>query len=83
MQPYRAFLLRCWSAHAASSDTAITWRFSLEEVGPERQVLAFASLEALTAYLGGELSDGERFSSTQPCELLTDPEGTSPRGDTP
>lgn len=58
MQSYRAFLLRCWPAQATSPDAPTAWRFSLEEVGPERQPLGFVSLEALMTYLSTELNDG-------------------------
>ncbi len=81
MPTYRAFLLRCWSAQAPSADPPLTWRFSLEEVGPERHPLGFASLEALVAYLRSELSDGEQFRSIQPCELLAEQEARPSRGD--
>ena len=63
MQLYRAFLLRCWSTQ--TEEALGPWRFSLEEVGPERQRMGFASLEALMAYISSELNDAKQCCSSQ------------------
>lgn len=55
MQPSRAFLLRCWPTQQFAPNQSAAWRFCLEEVGPERRELGFASLEALVTYLAAEL----------------------------
>ncbi|MFN8474499.1 MAG: hypothetical protein U0822_20070 [Anaerolineae bacterium] len=65
MQSYRAFLLRCWPAQAKSAETPTAWRFSLEEVGPERHPLGFVSLEALVNYLNAELNEGQEICASQ------------------
>ena len=70
MQLYRAFLLRCWSTQ--TEEALGTWRFSLEEVGPERQRLGFASLEALMAYLSNELGDAKQCCLSQSYDLPTE-----------
>lgn len=75
MQSYRAFLLRCWPAQATSPDAPTAWRFSLEEVGPERQPLGFVSLEALMTYISTELNDGLYIRASQPA---TPPEDGDP-----
>jgi hypothetical protein len=51
---YRAYLVRCWR-DKSSSDEDCPWRFSVEEVLHERRRKAFASLNALFAFLQGEL----------------------------
>ena len=71
MQAYRAFLLRCWPAQVTSPDTPTAWRFSLEEVGPERQPLGFVGLEALMTYLNAELSEGQEIGASQRPDLPT------------
>ena len=55
----RAYLLRCWREEGASPNGQPRWRFSLEEVLPQRQRRGFGSLEALFAFLQAELADGE------------------------
>ena len=52
---YRAFLLRCWREVGAGPDGEPAWRFALVHAGNEGSGRGFASLEALVAYLKGEL----------------------------
>jgi hypothetical protein len=47
---YRAYLLRLWQVQ---TEQGLTWRASLEAI-PSGERRAFASLEALVAYLGEE-----------------------------
>jgi hypothetical protein len=58
--PHRAYLLRCWREGEALAGQEPFWRFSLEEVVPERRRKGFSSLEALLAFLRAELAgEGE------------------------
>ena len=54
---YCAWLLRCWEVRGQGPEPLITWRYSLENPhsGEHR---AFASLEALVAFLRAELTPG-------------------------
>ena len=52
---YRAFLLRCWQEPGAGPDGAPAWRFVLVQLDGEETKRGFASLEALCAYVHGEL----------------------------
>jgi P pilus assembly chaperone PapD len=57
--PYRAYLLRCWREGEAASDREPLWRFSVEEILPERRRKGFNNLEALIAFLRAELEGSE------------------------
>jgi hypothetical protein len=58
---YRAYLLRCWQEGGAGTDRGCPWRFAVEEVFGERRQQGFGSLEALLAFLRGELaSEGDK-----------------------
>lgn len=57
--PYRAYLLRCWQEGEAASGKEPPWRFSVEEILPERRRKGFSSLEALVAFLRAELDSSE------------------------
>ena len=48
----RAYLLRCWWERTTLGPL---WRFSVEEVSGERRRRGFRSLEALVAFIRGEL----------------------------
>ena len=61
--PYRAYLLRCWREGGVAPGKEPVWRFSVEEIGTERQRKGFSSLEPLTAFLRAELAGGEGESS--------------------
>ncbi len=54
---YRAFLLRCWREADAGSDDQTVWRFCLVKPGDAQTQRAFATLEALVAYLKQELKE--------------------------
>jgi hypothetical protein len=56
MCPDRAYLLRCWQAGESICDGEQAWRFSVEEILPERRTRGFASLEALITFLRGEFA---------------------------
>jgi hypothetical protein len=55
----RAYLLRCWWERGATAIRKPVWRFSLEEVFGERRRRGFRSLEALVAFVRGELWEAE------------------------
>jgi len=57
--PYRAYLLRCWQEGEAAPGKEPLWRFSVEEILPERRRKGFSSLEALVAFLRAEFASGE------------------------
>jgi hypothetical protein len=58
---YRAYLLRCWQERGSGTDGGSPWRFAVEEVFGERRQQGFGSLEALVAFLRGELtSEGSK-----------------------
>ena len=57
--PHRAYLLRCWREGEAAAGQEPVWRFSVEEIVPERRRKGFSSLEALLAFLRAELAGGE------------------------
>jgi hypothetical protein len=53
---YRAYLLRCWQERGTGTGEGSPWRFAVEEVFGERRQQGFGSLEALVAFLRGELT---------------------------
>lgn len=55
----RAYILRCWREDAKTGDEG-AWRFSLEEVAPERRRRGFSSLKKLFDYLKAQLGDEGR-----------------------
>ena len=55
----RAYLLRCWWERRATIALGRVWRFSLEEVFGERRRRGFHSLEALVAFVRGELREAD------------------------
>jgi len=55
----RAYLLRCWWERTSLGPL---WRFSVEEVSGERRRRGFRSLEALVAFIRGELREIEADS---------------------
>jgi hypothetical protein len=55
----RAYLLRCWQEGRALRSDELRWRYSLEQVLPERTRQGFDDLESLVAFLRGELKDTE------------------------
>ncbi len=57
--PRRAYILRCWREDAAPGRRR-AWRFSLEQVSPERYRQGFASLEMLVDFLKAQLGDEGR-----------------------
>ena len=61
---YRAYLVRCWRDKSASGEDC-PWRFSVEEVLHERRRKAFASLDALFAFLQAELAHNSGESSDE------------------
>lgn len=52
----RAYLLRCWQEGRVLRSDDIRWRYSLEQVLPERSRRGFDDLESLAAFLQGETS---------------------------
>lgn len=52
---YRAYLIRCWQDRSGF-DEEPSWRFSVEEILPERRRRGFGNLEALVAFLQAELA---------------------------
>ena len=52
---YHAYLIRCWR-DKSGSDEEHPWRFSVEEILPERRRKGFSRLEALFAFLQAELA---------------------------
>lgn len=57
-RPDRVFLLRCWQENGDLADGGRThWRFSLEEVSPQRGRKGFVALEDLLAFLRREFGD--------------------------
>jgi hypothetical protein len=57
--PPRAYLLRCWRERRGAAAWEFLWRFSLEEVFGERRRRGFHSLEALIAFIRGELQEAD------------------------
>lgn len=55
----RAYLLRCWRERRGMATWESLWRFSVEEVFGERRRRGFHSLEALVAFIRGELQEAE------------------------
>jgi hypothetical protein len=53
---YRAYLLRCWQGGESGCDAERPWRFSVEEIWPERRKRGLGNLEALFAFLRDELA---------------------------
>ena len=62
--PDRAYLLRCWQEGRALRGDESRWRYSLEGVWPTRSHRGFDDLEALVAFLLGELIDGATGESS-------------------
>jgi hypothetical protein len=58
--PNRAYLLRCWQEGEAAAGQEPLWRFSVEEIVPERRRKGFTSLEALLAFLRAELDSSDK-----------------------
>jgi hypothetical protein len=54
-EPAHSFLLRCWE----EPDGEHAWRFLLIEIDEKREKKAFASLEAVFAYLKNALKTTE------------------------
>jgi hypothetical protein len=52
---YHAYVLRCWEEQGYTVGQAGRWRFSLEHINTQTR-RGFASMEALVAFLGAELS---------------------------
>ena len=46
-----AFILRCWPEPDDSSGDAAVWRFSLNQIYPQKRINGFANLDAIMAYL--------------------------------
>ena len=59
-QPYRAFLIRCWSDARTAGEQE--WRFVVVHVADEAQPHGFATLDALVAFLKAELCLGAQAS---------------------
>jgi hypothetical protein len=63
---YRCFLLRCRlhessGAGEPAGPTGVTWRFTVQEAGPEGARRSFTSLEDVEAYIAARLGlSGER-----------------------
>ena len=55
----RAYLLRCWREKRAEIAEGSVWRFSVEEVFGERRRRGFPSLEALFAFIRGEVQEAD------------------------
>ena len=56
MQPYRAFLVRCWWEGSEPAEQPPGWRYAVVEIGREpRAPRGFADLEGLVLYLSGAL----------------------------
>ncbi|MFN8482330.1 MAG: hypothetical protein U0768_04600 [Anaerolineae bacterium] len=55
--PQRAFLIRCWQDGHSRGDDAPAWRFSVEEVGGDRQRYGFTSLDSLVVFLEQWMQD--------------------------
>ena len=56
---YRAFLLRCWREGGPRPGGPATWRFRLAQPGDGKAERGFAGLEALLAYLRGEMEGSD------------------------
>ncbi len=54
-QPYRCFLLRCWLQEGAGPGGEPSWRFTVQEAGPDAARRSFACLEDVEAYLAAAL----------------------------
>jgi hypothetical protein len=55
--PQRAYLVRCWCEQHSATVGESSWRFSVEEIVPQRRRRGFGSLDALIAFLRAELAD--------------------------
>ncbi len=65
-QHHRVFLLRCWKENVTLMDSnQARWRFSLEEVSPQRWRKGFVALKDLFAFLRKEFDDEKETSSPQ------------------
>lgn len=53
-EPQRAYLLRCWQENIP--DEGADWRFSMEQVFPDRSRKSLVGFEALVTFLQTELS---------------------------
>ena len=54
--PQRAYLVRCWCEQPSAYVGESFWRFSVEEIVPQRRRRGFGSLDALIAFLRAELA---------------------------
>ncbi len=59
VEPYRAYLLRCWQEKVTSPTEKPAWRFSIEDILGERQRQGFSRLEELVTFLRTELADNK------------------------
>ncbi len=57
--PRCAYILRCWREDGAPGGGP-AWRFSLEQISPQRCRQGFTNLERLIDYLKAELGDEGR-----------------------
>ena len=56
-RPRRAYLVRCWREGGTTAPQGPLWRFSAEEVSGDRRRCGFCSIEALAAFIRGDLRD--------------------------
>jgi len=62
----RVFLLRCWQESGDLGDNEqMRWRFSLEEVSPQRWRQGFVALEDLLAFLRREFGGDRQQDSPE------------------
>jgi hypothetical protein len=58
-RPRYAYLVRCWRERGTTATRGPLWRFSAEEVFGKRRRRGFQTLEALVAFIQGELREAE------------------------
>jgi hypothetical protein len=65
-KPYLCFLLRCRLEEGAGRGEELSWRFTVQQVGPDAVRRSFACLSDVEAYLEAELarSAGQMAGST-------------------
>ncbi len=65
----RVFLLRCWRENNDLDNSRAHWRFSLEEVSPQRGRRGFVALAELLAFLRREFEEAHPPAGAPPREV--------------